>query len=161
MGLVPLREPPGSRCFVCASGNPAGLHVPFGYDEATGAVRAEMAFDDLYGGAPTYVHIGLTMAVLNEAMAWAVVADTGRFAVTTDSHTRFSRPLRIGVRYVFLGEVNDVSATAVRASAVVSDGDGIACAQAFATLRMLSNQVAARLRARVNPQRSGGGQSSR
>jgi hypothetical protein len=157
MSLVPLQEPPGSRCFVCASTNSAGLRVPFAYDDETFAVTAEVAFGELHAGAPTYVHIGLTLAVLNEAMAWAVVAGTRRFAVTTQTGSTFSRPLRIGPRYQFRGSVEEVAGTLVHASATVADADGVACAGATATFRMLSPQVADRLRARVG----GGGQSSR
>jgi hypothetical protein len=161
MSLVPLREPPGSRCFVCATANPAGLRIPFAYDEATGAVQAEVTFGDLHGGAPTYVHIGLTLAVLNEAMAWSVVAGTSRFAVTTETGAAFSRPVRIGPRYLFRGHVESVDGTLVRTSATVSDADGVACAEASATFQMLSPRVAERLRARVTGGRSRPDQSRR
>jgi hypothetical protein len=155
MSLVPLQEPPGSRCFVCATANPSGLRIPFAYDDSTGAVQAEVAFGDLHGGAPTYVHIGLTLAVLNEAMAWSVVATTERFAVTTATDATFARPVRIGPRYRFLGRVDTVAGPRVQASATVVDADGVECARASATFHMISTRVADRLRARV------GGQSRR
>ncbi|MFG2103310.1 PaaI family thioesterase [Micromonospora echinaurantiaca] len=149
MTLRRLREAPGSRCFVCAPGNPRGLAVPLWYDDADGHVEATVRFDELHCGAPTYVHSGLAMAVLAEAMAWAVVTTTGRIAITLASSTDFHRPLRVDVPYRARAEIGQVAGTDVRASAVFR-ADAEVLATATGTFRVISEKTAARLRARVS-----------
>jgi acyl-coenzyme A thioesterase PaaI-like protein len=149
MTLKRLQEPPGSRCFVCAPGNPNGLAIPFEYDDAGGSVQATVTFGDLHCGAPTYVHVGLAMAVLAEAMAWTVVTTTGRFAITLGSATDFTRPMRAGVPYLVCAKVDKAVDPKVDTSAVVRSDDQV-FATATATFRVISNAVAARLRARVS-----------
>jgi acyl-coenzyme A thioesterase PaaI-like protein len=149
MSLRRLQEPPGSRCFVCAPGNPQGLAIPFQYDDVDGHVEAAVTFGDLQCGAPTYVHVGLAMTVMAEAMAWSVVSTTGRIAITLNSSTDFRRPLRIGVPYVVRASVDDVEEGAVRTSAVFGSGEDVHAAGA-ASFRVISENVAARLRARVS-----------
>ncbi len=156
MTLQRLHEPAGSRCFVCAPGNPTGLAIPFRYDDADGSVQATVSFDELHCGAPTYVHVGLTMAVLSEAMAWTVVTTTGRIAITLAASTDFRRPLRIGAPYVVRAQVEDVTEPEVRTSAALGADDQV-FAVGTATFRVISKEAAARLRARVsNPTRGTG-----
>lgn len=151
MTLRRLHEAPGSRCFVCAPGNQHGLAVPLWYDDTDGHVEATVRFDELHCGAPTYVHAGLAMAVLAEAMAWAVVTTTGRIAITLASSTDFRRPLRIGVPYLARAEIDRVTGPDVNASAVFRVDDEV-LATAAATFRVISEKTAARLRARVGAQ---------
>jgi acyl-coenzyme A thioesterase PaaI-like protein len=156
MTLRRLQEPPGSRCFVCAPGNPAGLAVPFHYDDADGSVQATVCFDERHCGAPTYVHAGLTGAVLAEAMAWTVVATTGRFAVTLACQTDFRRPLRVGTPYLVRARVDEVAGPIVRTSVACLAGDR-RYATGAARFQALSPAVAARLRARVGGPAAGAG----
>lgn len=148
MTLRRLQEPPGSRCFVCAPGNPAGLRIPFWYDDAGGGVQATVSFDERHCGAPSYVHAGLTMAVLAEAMAWTVVTTTGQFAITLAAETGFRRPLRSGLDYLVAARVDRAAGPTVHTSALVRAGE-LTYATATAEFRVLSAAVAARLRARV------------
>src|SRR5699024_8543549 len=71
-----------SNCFVCEARNDAGLRIPFFHDEDTGTVTATFTLDDRFSGAPSYVHGGLLLAVLDEAMAWAAIAVAHRWAMT-------------------------------------------------------------------------------
>jgi len=45
-------------------------------------VFAEFELDADYSGAPTLVHGGVTLALLDEAMSWATIALGGKFAYT-------------------------------------------------------------------------------
>lgn len=144
-----LEEPPGSRCFVCAQSNEAGLGLRFEYDDGAGVVTTGARFGELHCGAPTYVHVGLTLAVLNEAMAWAVVATSGRFAIVDRTDARLLHPLRAGVAYRFEARAGAVSGATVEASAVALDAAGRTCASGAATFRLISEVAARRLRARM------------
>ncbi len=63
-----------SNCFVCEPRNDAGLRIPFFHDEASATVTATFTLDDRFSGAPSYLHGGVLLAVLDEAMAWATIA---------------------------------------------------------------------------------------
>ncbi len=88
-----------SNCFVCEARNPGGLQVPFFHDADTDTVFADFTLDEVFSGAPMYVHGGITLALLDEAAAWAAIAVGGKFAVTHTTTTTFERPVRIGVPY--------------------------------------------------------------
>ena len=63
-----------TNCFVCEPKNQAGLQIPFFHDDERSVVTAEFELSDAYSGAPSLVHGGVTLAVLDEAMAWACIA---------------------------------------------------------------------------------------
>ena len=74
MALVRLRNDAWqfrSNCFVCEPSNTAGLAIPFFHDDEAGTVVADFTLDERFSGAPHYVHGGVALAVLDEAMAWA------------------------------------------------------------------------------------------
>lgn len=150
MTLTRLYEPPGSQCFVCAPANPSGLRIPFAYDEDDATVRAEVTFGELHCGAPTYVHAGLTMAVLAEAMAWSIVASTGRFAITVGTEVDFARPMRANTLYLTVARVEEVSGSVIRAAATFHEPGGELTAIARGRFHAVSEQAADRLRTRVN-----------
>jgi acyl-coenzyme A thioesterase PaaI-like protein len=67
-----------SNCFVCEPKNGHGLRIPFFHDTDTDVVFADFELGRDFSGAPSLVHGGLLLAVLDEAMAWACIAsDTG------------------------------------------------------------------------------------
>lgn len=84
-----------SSCFVCEPSNPSGLQLPFFHDEERGEVVAEFELGAEFSGAPSYLHGGIVLSVLDEAMAWAAIAIGGQWAVTKESTTRFERPVRV------------------------------------------------------------------
>lgn len=145
-----------THCFVCSPTNEYGLRIPFSYDDETGEVCAEFTFDRRHSGAPTYVHGGLSLAVLNEAMAWAVVATTRGFAITEETTAHFRQPLRIGLRYEVRSVVTEPGTDRLATAGRIVDDAGRTCVEASAGFRVLSAAIADRLRARV-----GGAQTSR
>ena len=84
-----------SNCFVCEPRNDAGMRLPFEHDDELDAVVCEFSLDDRFSGAPRFVHGGVLLSVLDEAMSWATIAIAGRFAVTEETTSRFKRPVKL------------------------------------------------------------------
>lgn len=122
-----------SNCFVCEPRNAAGLRIPFEHDDEGGVVRAAFTLDDRFSGAPTYVHGGVVLAVLDEAMSWATIAIGGVFAVTSETSARFLRPVRVGRDHAVEAGVEEAAEDRLATSASVLDGTGRVCAEARAT----------------------------
>lgn len=127
-----------SNCFVCEPANAAGLRIPFSHDEDAGVVRANVQLDDRFSGAPTYVHGGVVLAILDEAMAWATIAIGGKFAVTEETSARFLHPVRLGRPYSVVARVDDPGEERMRCSATVLDAKDRPCTEASATFVVLS-----------------------
>lgn len=122
-----------SNCFVCEAGNESGLRIPFFHDEDRDVVTAHFCLGHEFSGAPTYVHGGIVLAIMDEAMAWAAIAVAGRFAVTTKTTAQFARPVRIGRTYRVEARVGEATEDDIQASAVILDGEGRQPASAEAT----------------------------
>lgn len=135
-----------SNCFVCEAGNDAGLRIPFFHDEESGTVTATFTLDDRFSGAPSYLHGGVLLAVLDEAMAWAAIAVAHRWAVTGETTTRFEHPVRVGRTYTVDARITEPvadDATTLAASAEISDHKGRPCAVGSATFVVLGEAQAA------------------
>lgn len=135
-----------SNCFVCEPRNDAGLRIPFFHDEATGTVTATFTLDDRFSGAPSYLHGGVLLAVLDEAMAWATIAVAHRWAVTGETTTRFEHPVRVGRSYTVTACVPEPvadDASTLAATAEITDDKGRRCAESSATFVVLGEAQAA------------------
>ena len=77
-----------TNCFVCEQRNEGGLRVPFFHDTERNVVEADLRLSDTYSGAPTLLHGGVLLAVLDEAMAWATIAIAGQWALTSASSAK-------------------------------------------------------------------------
>ncbi len=122
-----------SNCFVCEPTNEAGLAIPFFLDEAEGVVVAEFTLDDRFSGAPAYLHGGVTLAILDEAMAWATIAVAGQWAVTHTTATTFHKPVRVGVAYRVEARVVEITETRIETTGRVLDERGVVRAEATAS----------------------------
>ena len=131
-----------TRCYVCEADNPHGLRIPFSYDDEARLVFAQFSFGPEYSGAPKYVHGGVVLAVLDEAMAWAAVAAAGRFAVVRETTTTFEHGVRVGAPHRVEAEVDTAGTVRLEASARVVDATGRRCARARARLVVLSPDAA-------------------
>lgn len=135
-----------SNCFVCEATNDAGLRIPFFHDDDNDTVTATFELDDRFSGAPSYVHGGLQLAVLDEAMAWAAIAVAGRWAVTGETTTRFTHPVRVGRSYTVTAGIDGevaADATTLAATATITDAKDRPCAEAQATFVVLDEAQAA------------------
>jgi len=131
-----------TNCFVCEPSNRLGLRIPYFLDEEAQVVTADFTLGVEHSGAPHYVHGGVLLAILDEAMAWAAIALGERFAVVQSTATTFDRPVRIDEPHHVEASIHDRSDTAVTARASVVDAGGRRCARARARLVVLSTAVA-------------------
>ena len=134
-----------TNCFVCEPTNANGLQIPFLHDTERSIVMAEFELSDTFSGAPTLVHGGVTLAVLDEAMAWACIAIGRQWAVTTETSTKFHRAVRVGSRYRVEAEVLDHVDTTIRTVAKVLDQRGVVRAEATASFTTLGAAQAVRI----------------
>lgn len=142
MPLVPLlNENWGfdSNCFVCERSNDEGLRIPFHHDTERDRVVAEFNLSEVFSGAPSYVHGGISLAVLDEAQAWATIALAGRFAVTEETSTRFQRPVLVGKDYRVTAMVTSTSEDRLTTAAEITFGpEDKVCASSSAVFVVLS-----------------------
>lgn len=127
-----------SKCFVCEPTNDAGLGIPFFHDDEADMVYAEYALDDRFSGAPSYVHGGITLAVLDEAMAWATIAVAKAFALTARTATEFHWPIKVGRTYRVEATIVSKEGANIDVTATVSDERGRPCARATATFHAMN-----------------------
>lgn len=95
------------------------------------------------------VHGGVTLAILDEAMAWACIAIGHRWAVTTETTTKFERALRVDKSYRVIATVTEQTESLISAAAevvfVASDDATRACATAAATFTILGEAQVQRI----------------
>lgn len=139
-----------SNCFVCEASNPAGLHLDFVYDDEAELVRAEFSLGREFSGAPSYVHGGIVLALMDEAMAWAAIAIAHRWALTRQSTATFLRPVLVNHPHCVVGRLDSegpdgtlqMRGSVIRAGPAGSSGQTEQCAQAHATFVPLSAEAA-------------------
>src|SRR5687768_3845878 len=110
------------------------MRLPFFHDDEADLVFAEYTLGEEFSGAPTYVHGGVTLAVLDEAMAWAAIAVGGKFAVTQEISATFGYPVRVGRRYRVEARLTEQTAERFEAESVVLDAKSRPCVQASCSL---------------------------
>lgn len=132
-----------SNCFVCEPSNPLGLQLPFFLDRERMVVVAEFSLGDAHSGAPSYLHGGVVLAVLDEAMAWATIAIGEQWAVTAQVSAEFVRPVMVGEQYRVEAELREVAGTKLDTVGRVLDGEGNVCTTATATFVALGPAQAA------------------
>ncbi len=126
-----------SRCFVCDASNPRGLQVPFFQDTDAEIVFADFELPTEFSGAPTLVHGGVTLALIDEAMAWATIALAGVFAYTGETTARFAWPVRLGRPYRVEARVVEETGRRVSTEAAVLDAKRRSCVTATAAMVVL------------------------
>ena len=75
-------------------------------------------------GWKTFVHGGVIMALLDEAMAWAAMAAAKRPCVTAEMTTRLRRPAAVGMRLRVEGEVTEAGSRILTTAGRVLDEQG-------------------------------------
>ena len=127
-----------SNCFVCEATNSGGLRIPFFHDDERQVVNATFTLGETFSGAPSFVHGGVALAVLDEAMAWATIAIAERFAVTHTTTTTFDRPVRIGREHRVEASIVRREGDELQTTAVIIDAKGRVCARATAEFHALN-----------------------
>ncbi len=126
-----------TNCFVCEQSNDRGLKIPFFHDTDRNLVSAEFVLSNAFSGAPTMLHGGVILAVLDEAMAWACIALGQRWAVTSETSTRFDRAVYIDKPHLVEAEIIEQTETDIVTIGRVIDLKGRVRAEARATFTVL------------------------
>jgi len=129
-------------CFVCDQANTHGLRLSFVYDDDAAVVRSDFTLGPAYSGAPRFVHGGLVLAILDEAMAWAAIGIAKRFAVSRTSRASFRRPVMVDAHHRVEAMVESHDEASVNARARVINDQGKKCAEASARLVVLTAEGA-------------------
>ncbi|MGK2948874.1 MAG: PaaI family thioesterase [Acidimicrobiales bacterium] len=133
-----------TNCFVCEPRNAGGLRIPFHHDDERAAVVATFTLDTTFSGAPSYVHGGVSLAVLDEAQAWATIAVGGKLAVTAETSTRFERPVLVDKTYSVVARLTGQDAERITTQAEILDHKDRVCAASTATFVVLGAAQAVR-----------------
>lgn len=92
------------RCFCCGKENPHGLHLQVVRDGPTG-VQTEFIAEKRYCGWSRYLHGGVISLIFDELLGW-VSFYLGYDAVTARLEVRYRRPVPLGARLLFHGELS-------------------------------------------------------
>ena len=133
-----------SNCFVCEVRNAGGLRIPFFHDTEADQVVAEFSLDHTYSGAPTLLHGGVQLALLDEAMAWATIAIAHQWALTSTSSSEFIAPVMVDAPHEVWAQVDAVDGDRIEASGRIIDVAGRECTRARATFQAIGEAVAVR-----------------
>lgn len=127
-------------CFGCGPANPTGLGLVF---EAVGeTVEAPFTPPERWSGAPAFVHGGIVMTLLDEAMAWSTIGIRRRFALTKDFRADFVVPVMIGGSYVVRATPGPLvdGDREITVTGEVLDVAGTLCASATGTYWVMTAQ---------------------
>jgi acyl-coenzyme A thioesterase PaaI-like protein len=81
------------HCFACGTLNEHGLHLDLHLEP--GRSWVELALDDRFQGWDEIAHGGIVTTILDEVMAWALVAED-HWGLTARLSVEFKAPVRIG-----------------------------------------------------------------
>ena len=126
-----------TNCFVCEQSNAVGLRIPFFHDTDRNVVTAEFSLSHAYSGAPTMLHGGVTLAVLDEAMAWACIAIARQWAVTSRTTTTFHRAVYVDRPHVVDAEIVEHHDVEITTIARIMNREGAVRAESRATFTAL------------------------
>ena len=126
-----------SNCYVCEPRNGGGMQLPFEHDDELDAVVCDFTLGERFSGAPRFVHGGVLLSILDEAMAWATIAIAGRFAVTEETTARFLRPVKLDRPHRCEARVTAFEGERIATSGIVLDRFDQVCVEAEATFHAL------------------------
>lgn len=109
-------------CFVCGQDNPHGLRLRCRLEGGRAVLEHTAREADL--GWKTFVHGGIIMALLDEAMAWAAMASARRPCVTAEMTARLRRPATVGMRLRVEGQVLEPGSRILATTGRILDDEG-------------------------------------
>ncbi|MGE5587239.1 MAG: PaaI family thioesterase [Clostridia bacterium] len=124
------------RCFACGRKNPVGLKLEFQLDGEGRAVATFVPREEFQGFSGV-LHGGIVCALLDEAMAWALIL-RGKLAVTVSMEVRFRKPVRIGAEVMVRGEIVRGGSKRYALKSEIRDGAGDLAAEAQGTFLVVS-----------------------
>lgn len=131
-----------TRCFVCDPENPDGMRQGMYLDDELNRIVCEFTPGKEYSGAPNYTHGGFVMALVDDAMAWAVIALKKRFGTTRKAEFEFLIPVMIGKTYELQAWVESMDGRDLIARAAVLNQGGEECVRGSAAFTVMTFQEA-------------------
>jgi len=128
----------GTRCFVCDPDNKGGMRQSFYYDDDAGRVVSDFVPSADLSGAPNYVHGGASMAVLDDAMAWAIIVTKERFGLSRRVESDFIRPVIVGSEHHVEAWVESFEDRSLEARAELRNADGKLCVASKGTYMVMT-----------------------
>ncbi len=110
-------------CFACGHANPLGLKMRFRRDGADGVV-CEYTPRLEHQGFPGVMHGGVLVALMDEAMAWAMYAAHRALGVTAKMETRYRRSASPEAPLVVRARVGRTRGRRIEVESSIEDPDG-------------------------------------
>lgn len=126
-----------ATCFVCGTDNPDGLQLPYFHDTDHDQIVAYFTLDEHYVGAPTFVHGGVTLALIDDGMAWACIALAGKFALTKETSAEFESPVLLDLPYALEVRIAEQDRGRIITEAEVLDSQRRVCVRANAVMSIV------------------------
>ena len=131
-----------TNCFVCEARNDAGLQLEVYADDQREVVEADLCLGNEYSGAPAVVHGGISLAVLDEIQAWAVIAFGQQFGVTVETQATFHLPVWVDHPYRVVGEIVGREEDQLLTTGRIVDPDGEVCVASRSTFQAIGEATA-------------------
>jgi len=130
-----------SGCYVCGQSNQNGLRVTFHRDGQQGS-RAVYVARLEHDGWPGVLHGGITFALMDEALAWALFFQ-GLRGVTARTQANFRRPILTGTPLIIRGWTISRKRQLINARAEVRTDDATSelMAETDATMFLLAEDA--------------------
>ena len=126
---VPSFEFKPHNCFACGELNEHGLHLSLHLEERRS--WAEFTLEERFEGWAGVTHGGIIATILDEVMAWALVAEDN-WGVTARMNLEFKRPVPVGTKVRADGWIVRSRRRLVDTAGQIVDADGAVLATAEA-----------------------------
>lgn len=130
--------PLSPSCFVCGTGNPAGLQSRFFVEGDT--VCMPLTIKDHHCGYPDVAHGGIVASALDECMAWAATRALGLMCVTGKLTIRYLQPTPPKNGLEVRARVTKANKRLAYAEAVLVDREGVAYARGEGSFMPLTRE---------------------
>lgn len=128
-----------SNCFVCEARNASGLQIPFHLADGGDVVFADFRLGSDHSGAPTLVHGGVSLAVLDEAQAWACIAIEAKWALTHTTSATFDQPVFVDHDHRVEARIVSAQDGRIETTAAIHDTNGQTLVQSTASFIVLGD----------------------
>ncbi len=131
-----------TNCFVCEARNDSGLQLEIWVDEDEGMVWTDFSLGRAHSGVPTLVHGGLSLAILDEVQAWAVIALQHRWALTVETSARFKHGVRLDTTYRAVAQITGTDGDQITTRGRIETKKGLVCVDSSAVFQQIGEAVA-------------------
>ena len=141
-------------CFACGHENPGGLQMQFRRDGADGVI-CEYTPRREHQGFPGVVHGGILVALLDEAMAWAMFAADRALGVTAKMETRYRRAAAPDTQLTVRARLGRARGRRIEIESSIDDSEGNRLVEASALFLRVPAEEESRLLGELGWDRAG------